>query len=70
MNRVEEIEAAIHYLPADDYHRLAEWFHAFEQTRRDARMDEDSQAGRLDFLFEDAESELAEGSVRDWPPGK
>jgi hypothetical protein len=56
MDRVEEIEAAIHDLPPAEYRRLAEWFREFEQGRWDAQMDEDSSAGRLDFLFEEAES--------------
>jgi hypothetical protein len=63
MDRVEEIEAAIHELPPDQYRRLAEWFREFEQTRWDARMDED-------FLFEEVDSELAQGSLREWPPRK
>jgi hypothetical protein len=40
-------------LPPDEYRRLADWFREFEQSRWDAKMDEDSAAGRLDFLFEE-----------------
>jgi hypothetical protein len=47
MDRVEEIEAAIHNLPADEYRRLADWFREFEQSRWDALMEEDSAAARL-----------------------
>jgi hypothetical protein len=70
MDRVEEIEAAIHNLPPDEYRRLAEWFLAFDQSRWDAQMDEDSASGRLDFLFEEAESEVAQGPLREWPHRK
>jgi len=35
MDRVEEIEAAIASLPPEEYRRLADWFHAREQTRWD-----------------------------------
>jgi len=59
MDRVEEIEAAIHDLAPDEYRRLAEWFRALEESRWDAQMDEDSSSGKLDFLFEEAESESA-----------
>ena len=59
MDRVEEIEAAIHNLPQDEYRRLAEWFREFEQRRWDAQMDEDSSGGKLDFLFDEADSEFA-----------
>jgi len=69
MDRVEEIEAAIHDLPVDDFRRLALWFREFEQGRWDAQMDEDSSAGRLDFLFDEAESESAQGSLRVLPRG-
>jgi len=70
MDRVEEIEAAISDLPPDECRRLSEWFREFEQSRWDAEMDEDSSAGRLDFLFEEANSESAQGSLRDWPQKK
>jgi hypothetical protein len=33
-------------------------------------MDEDSAAGRLDFLFEEAETESAQGLLRRWPQEK
>jgi hypothetical protein len=70
MDRVEEIEAAIHNLPLEEYHRLADWFREFEQSRWDAKIDEDSSAGRLDFLFEEAETESAQGLLRQWPQEK
>ena len=70
MDRVEEIETAIASLQPEEYRRLLEWFRASEQERWDNQMDQDSAAGRLDFLFSEAESESAEGLVRDWPPLK
>jgi hypothetical protein len=33
-------------------------------------MDRDSSTGKLDFLFEEAESESAKGLLREWPPRK
>jgi hypothetical protein len=41
-----------------------------EQERWDEQMDRDSSAGKLDFLFEEAESESAKGLLREWPPRK
>ena len=70
MDRVEEIEAAIEGLPPEEYRRIVQWFHAREQERWDEEMDRDSSAGKLDFLFEEAESESAKGLLRDWPPRK
>jgi hypothetical protein len=70
MDRVEEIEAAINNLPPEDYQRLSQWFRELEQTRWDEQIDRDSAAGRLDFLFEEAESEAVQGLLHDWPPPK
>jgi hypothetical protein len=68
MDRVEEIEAAIQGLPPEDYRRLVQWFLAREQTRWDEQMDRDSSSGKLDFLFEEADRESAQGLLREWPP--
>ena len=68
MDRVEEIEAAISSLPPDEYRRLALWFREVDQARWDEQVDRDSAAGKLDFLFEEAAKETADGRVRDWPP--
>jgi len=70
MDRVEEIETAINNLPPEEYRRLSQWFHELEQTRWDSQMDRDSAAGKLDFLFEEAESQSAQGLLHDWPPRK
>jgi hypothetical protein len=68
MDRVEEIEAAIDGLPPDEYRRIVQWFVVREQKRWDEQMDRDSSAGKLDFLFEEAESESVKGLLREWPP--
>jgi len=70
MDRVEEIEEAISSLPLEDYRRLSEWFRELEQSRWDDEINRDSRAGKLDFLFDEAESEAAEGLLRDWPTSK
>jgi hypothetical protein len=70
MSRVEEIEAAIDGLSPDDYRRIVEWFRAREQERWDAQLDADSAAGKLDFLFDEIETESAKGPLRDWPTRK
>jgi len=70
VNRVEELEAAIRELPPEEYRRLAQWFRELDQTRWDQQMDQDSAAGKLDFLFLEADQELGQGIVRDWPTQK
>jgi hypothetical protein len=68
MSRVEEIEAAIDGLPPAEYRRIVQWFRAREQKRWDNQLDSDSAAGKLDLLFDEAESESAKGLLREWPP--
>ena len=70
MDRVEEIEAAIDGLPPAEYRRIIQWLRVREGKRWDEQMDRDSSAGKLDFLFEEAESESVQGLLRDWPPRK
>jgi hypothetical protein len=70
MNRVEEIEAAITNLPPDDYRRLVDWLRAREQTCWHDQIDNDSVAGKLDLLFNEAEREAAQGLALEWPPRK
>jgi hypothetical protein len=70
MSRVEEIEEAIEGLPPEEYRRIVQWFRSREQGRWDEQMDGDSAAGKLDFLFDEAESDSAKGLLRDWPPSK
>jgi hypothetical protein len=70
MSRVEEIEAAIDGLPPEEYRRILQWFRVREQKQWDEQMDADSLAGKLDFLFDEAEGESAKGLLREWPPQK
>ncbi len=67
MDRVEEIEAAIDSLPPEEFRRIAQWFRQRDQELWDQQLDRDSSSGKLDFLFEDAENESREGSLREWP---
>jgi hypothetical protein len=69
MDRVEEIEAATNNLPAEEFRRIARWFHERDQSLWDRQMDDDSLTGKIDFLFEEAQSEGKDGSPRDWPTG-
>jgi hypothetical protein len=67
MSRIEEIEAAIDGLSPEEYRLIVEWIRAREHERWDGQMDADSSAGKLDFLFDEAESESAKGLLREWP---
>ena len=64
MSRVEEIEAALEGLPPEEYRRIVQWLQLREQRRWDEQMDADSGAGKLDFLFDEADRESAKGLLR------
>ncbi len=70
MLTVNQIEAAIKELSAEDVNRLDRWFTAYRNRLWDERMDEDAAAGRLIYLFEEAEAEYEAEHLRDWPPSK
>ena len=67
MSRIEEIEAAIDGLPPEEYRRIVQWFRVREQARWDEQMDADASAGKLNFLFDEADSESANALLREWP---
>jgi hypothetical protein len=54
--------------PPEECRRIVQWFRVREQRRWDEQMDTDSLAGKLAFLFDEAESELARGLLRERPP--
>jgi len=69
MDRVEEITVAIDQLPPEEYRRFVKWFREREQAEWDRQIDADSAAGKLDFLFAEADSESGDGSLRDCEVG-
>ncbi len=70
MSTVEEIERAIERLPSQDVTRLAGWLLKRDNEAWDRQMNEDAAAGKLEFLFDEAETERKAGTLRDWPPGQ
>ena len=68
MSRVEEIEAAIDGLTAEEYRHIVQWFRVRDQDRWDRQLNSDSSTGKFDFLFNEAESESAQDFLREWPP--
>jgi len=57
MSTVEEIENAIENLKEDEFLRLTKWLEAKVADAWDRRISQDSKDGKLDFLFNEAESE-------------
>lgn len=69
MSTVAEIEAAIGRLSREQFWELTDRLIARRNEEWDRQMDEDARAGRLDFLFKEADEERQAGTLRDWPPG-
>ena len=64
-----EIKTAVHGLSPEELAELTAFI--LDQEDGDAwdkQMERDAAAGKLDFLFEEAERAEREGTLRDWPP--
>jgi len=59
MSKVQEIQAAIESLPKSEYTQLREWFLRRDWAEWDKQIERDSDAGKLDFLIEEAMQEKA-----------
>jgi hypothetical protein len=67
MNTVEEIEMAAERLAPSDFDRLASWVSARYHDLWKRQMEQDADAGKLDFLFDEADAERKSGSLPNWP---
>jgi len=65
MSTVLEIEEAISTLNPEEFWKLAEWFDARKAEAWDAQIEADAAAGKLDFLWEEAKREIANGQTTD-----
>jgi len=65
MTKVQEIQAAIESLPWEEYVRLRHWFIERDWEQWDKQIEADSEAGKLDFLIEEAMDEKARGLLRE-----
>lgn len=61
MNTVHEIEEAIRGLGQQDLAALRQWFAKFDAEAWDRQLEEDAASGRLDWLAEEAQRDLANG---------
>lgn len=59
MTKVLEIQAAIESLLPNEYVRLREWFLERDWAEWDKQIERDSDAGKLDFLIQEAMAEIA-----------
>jgi hypothetical protein len=64
MTRVEQLEEAVDSLPAEEYRQFRNWFFERDWAEWDRQIEADSAAGKLDFLFSEAEEEKRQGRLR------
>ncbi len=65
MANVAEIEKAVAELPAEELAAFRAWFERFEADRFDCRIEQDSAAGRLNRLADEALAEFQSGAARE-----
>ncbi len=67
MSTIQEIEKAIEGLPKSEFWKLTDRLIARRDDAWAEQMEADAKAGRLDFLFSEAEEESRAGRLRPWP---
>jgi hypothetical protein len=64
MSTVKQIESAILKLSPQEISQLADWVLELDDQRWDEQLEKDIEAGKLDFLAQEALAELESGNCR------
>ena len=62
-----EIKSAVEGLSQKEFEELVAFIRERDSAAWDRQIELDAAAGKLDFLFEEAEQARAAGTLRDWP---
>lgn len=62
-----EIKSAVDALSPSELAELATYIRERDSAAWDAQIEQDAAAGKLDFLFEEADAARTSGTLRDWP---
>jgi hypothetical protein len=65
MTSIQAIEAAVEQLAPEQRAEFRAWFEAFDAREWDRQMEQDLEAGRLDWLAEEALGDLTAGLCTD-----
>lgn len=65
MRTANQIQIDIEALSKQEYLKLVSWFSERDWKVWDNEITEDSQSGKLDFLFEEAMSEKSSGTLKE-----
>ena len=61
---VQEIEAAVTSLPAQELHQFALWFEEYLATQWDGQISADIASGKLDALLNEADADYSTGTCK------
>ena len=64
MTRIAKIQEEILALSETDYLQLKQWFDELKWDKWDRQIEEDSNAGRLDFLIDEAREAKEKGTLK------
>jgi len=65
MTKLDKLEMAVASLPEEEYRQFRRWFLDRDWDKWDTEIEEDSQAGKLDFLVEEALEARNRGRLED-----
>ena len=65
MSSLVKIQQDILALPQVEYLQLRKWFSELDWDNWDREIEADSEAGKLDFLVEEAHEEKEKGTLKD-----
>jgi hypothetical protein len=65
MTKVEELERAVTSLTAEEYREFRQWFLERDWEQWDQQIEEDSRAGKLDFLIREALEAKQQGKLQE-----
>jgi len=65
MRKLEELEMAIASLSEEEYREFRRWFLQKDWEKWDRQIEEDSKAGKLDFLVKEALDAKKRGHLKD-----
>ncbi len=65
MRSIQDLEKAVLSLPENEYKKFRQWFFDQDWEKWDRQIEEDSRAGKLDFLLEEAKKAKGKRRLRD-----
>lgn len=66
-NRVKALEEDVTRLDEVEFKHFAKWFADYQDRVWEKQIGRDAEAGKLDFLIEEARAERDAGTLRDMP---